>query len=84
MPDNVDFVRDQKGVKFIGADGQVLAEDDVYLHYSGGKLYGTYQMGRHGGAHGMLFPMNFSLELRDDGTLLFDDSRSKTVYKKAS
>jgi hypothetical protein len=77
-----EFVRDAKGVKFIGEDGQVPAEDNVYLRYAGGKLHGSYEKGKHGGTHGQLWTEKFTLELKDDNTLLYEDSTWKNEFHK--
>lgn len=77
-----EFVRDARGVKFIGLDGQVLAEDDVYLTYAGGKFSGSYLFGKHGGTHGALDTQSFAFELKDDGTLVYTDSTWKHEYHK--
>jgi hypothetical protein len=75
-------VRDEKGVKFIGLDGEILSEDSVYLTYRAGKLYGSYLWGKHGGTHGLIMRRRFTLELRNDSTLVFDDSTWKHEYRK--
>ncbi len=67
------FIRDDKGVKLVNADGMVRAEDDIYVKYRGGKLFGRFILGKHGGTHGFEYPKAFTLELRDDGTLLYED-----------
>jgi hypothetical protein len=77
-----EFIRDAKGVKFIGRDGQITPEDDVYLTYLGGKLHGSYEFGKHGGAHGNIWTQKFTLTLKADNTLLFDDSNWKVEYHK--
>lgn len=76
------IVRDAKGIKFIGVDGQVLDEDNAYLSYKMGKFYGSYLAGKHGGTHGLEWEVRFTLELKADNTLLFDDSRWKNEFKK--
>jgi len=84
-PQHCELVRDQKGVRFMGENGSVLAEDEVYLRYGGGgKLYGSYVAGKHSGTHGQVWTQRFFLELRDDNTLLFDDGKWKHEYRKKS
>jgi hypothetical protein len=76
-----EFIRDAKGVKFIGNDGQVLAEDDVYIRYAGGKLYGSYEAGKHGGTHGQVWTEKFTLDLKDDKTLVYQESNNGPIYR---
>lgn len=77
-----EFVRDNKGVKFIGENGQVLSEDNAYLTFQKGKLYGSYLAGKHGGTHGKTWTQRFRIDLRDDNTLVFEDSTWKIEYEK--
>jgi len=77
------IIRDAKGVKFIGQNGQVLDEDNAYLSYKNGKFYGSYLAGKHGGTHGQLFTVKFTLKFKDDNTLLYQDPTWKHEYKKA-
>lgn len=69
-------------MKFIGLEGQVLSEDNVYLTYRAGKLYGSFVFGKHGSTHGLISRKTFTLTLRDDNTLVFDDSTWKHEYRK--
>jgi hypothetical protein len=77
-----ELIKDEKGLKFIGLDGEILSEDSVYLTYKAGKLYGSYLWRKHGGTHGLTAKRRFTLELRRDGTLVFDDSIWKHEYRK--
>ena len=77
-----EFIRDSKGVKFVSGDGQVLAQDDAYLAYKSGTLYGNYVTGKHGGTHGAQWITHFTLQLRDDGSLHYNDSTWKHEYRK--
>lgn len=74
------IVKDTKGIKFIDGDGQVLAEDNVYLSYKKGKFYGSYILGKHGGTHGIIDKVKFTLELKNDNILVYKDD--KTVSGK--
>jgi hypothetical protein len=83
--EHCEFVRDARGVKFVGENGQVTADDNAYLTYSGGKLHVSYQMGKHAGTHGQFWMVELTLTLKDDGTLVREDSYrppGKQEYRK--
>jgi hypothetical protein len=77
------IVRDAKGIKFIGKDGHILDEDNVYLSYRNGIFYGSYIAGKHGGTHGRLYTVKFTLRFKDGNTLLYQDSTWKEEYQKS-
>ncbi|MEN6420522.1 MAG: hypothetical protein ABFD76_01130 [Smithella sp.] len=76
------ILRDTKGIKFIGQNGQALDEDNVYLSYKKGKFYGSYILGKHGGTHGIIDKVKFTLEFTNDNILVYQDSTSKHEYTK--
>lgn len=61
-------------VKMAKIVGAVLAEDDAYLAYKNGTLHGNYVAGKHGGTHDARWITHFTLQLRDDGSLHYNDS----------
>jgi outer membrane murein-binding lipoprotein Lpp len=82
-----EIIKDERGLKFIGVDGNVKSEDNVYLSYENGKFYGSYILGKYGGTHGQLIEIKFTLELQNDNILVWHDSnegpKSKTEFHKA-